>query len=309
MDEEKLKALTARRGGKLSVCTRRMNESKGLFDAGSSVVMIIESLAALKTAMDDFADAHGNAQALMSDEEKDKDHAEWYEPKMTVFEDYIKRVEDWTRYALKPQRGTVEIAPEDSVSKAGSKASSVSSLRAQAAAERAALAAKAAGLQQKHALELEKAQIQSKMEMIELQTDIAAADAKLHALESYDSSVQLQSTGDFVTQSQGDGMNEYLQGYVENAVSVSEPSPVQYTQLGAVPKTPLQRMMEEKPTYPKPRMHMLKARPALHAQTTATINVGRPTINSHVPPYDPQPGQQPPNTQHDLAHCKPERSK
>lgn len=36
--------------------------------------------------------------------------------------------------------------------------------------------------------------------MIELETNIAAADAKLKVLESYESSDQLQSTSDFVSQ-------------------------------------------------------------------------------------------------------------
>lgn len=80
---------------------------------------------------------------------------------------------------LDPQ---TEIAPEDSVSKAGSKTSSMVSLHTQAAVEKAALAAKGIGLQQKHTLKLERAQIQSKMEMIKLETNIAAADARLKGI-------------------------------------------------------------------------------------------------------------------------------
>ena len=75
---------------------------------------------------------------------------------------------------------------------------------------------------------------------------MVAADAKLKVLESYDSGgVQLQSTGNFVSQIQGDGMNAYFESYVEK-------SPVEFTRLGAVPKTskplkPLQRIIEEEP--------------------------------------------------------------
>ena len=94
---------------------------------------------------------------------------------------------------------------------------SLSSMRAQAAAEKAALAATAAGLQQKHALELEQAQLQTRMEMIDIQTKMAAADAKLKALESYDSSVHLQSTSDFTSHIPGDGMNAYLESDEEKS--------------------------------------------------------------------------------------------
>ena len=82
---------------------------------------------------------------------------------------------------------------------------------------------------------------------------MVAADAKLKVSESYDSGgVQLQSTGDFVSQIQGDGMNAYFESYVEK-------SPVEFTRLGIVPKTPLQRIIEEEPKQqPKPKPLSLK---------------------------------------------------
>lgn len=90
---------------------------------------------------------------------------------------------------------------------------------------------------------------------------------------------------------------------------VSEPSPVEFTRLGTVPKTPLQRIMEE----PRPTMHTINTEPTtshtltgstLQAQTSATINVSRPTIRSRrmEHPIPPPPAQQnAQNTQNDLA--------
>lgn len=87
------------------------------------------------------------------------------------------------------------------------------------------LAAKAAGLQQKHELEIQRAKLQSQMEILEAQRNIAAADAKLKVLESYESNINLQSTSDFVSQIQDDPMNEYFDTYAEK-------SHVEYTHLG-----------------------------------------------------------------------------
>ena len=79
---KQLEDLIASRRAKLGICTRRMNETKVLFDGHSSVEVISESIAALKCAMSVFKEAHASVQALLSQEEKEKDRTEWYEPKM-----------------------------------------------------------------------------------------------------------------------------------------------------------------------------------------------------------------------------------
>ena len=224
---KQLKDLIASRRARLGICTRKMKETKVIFDGHSGVEIICESIAALKCAMSGFKEAHASVQALMSEEEKETDHTEWYEPKRNDFESYVNHMDEWTHSKVETQRLDLqtetalqsEITPGDSASRIGSKASSssLSSMRAQAAAEKAALAATAAGLQQKHALELEQAQLQTRMEMIDIQTKMAAADAKLKALESYDSSVHLQSTSDFTSHIPGDGMNAYLESDEEKS--------------------------------------------------------------------------------------------
>lgn len=56
-----------------------MNETRALFDAHASVEKINESIAALRTAMNELSEAHLSVQALISDKNMERDHTEWYE--------------------------------------------------------------------------------------------------------------------------------------------------------------------------------------------------------------------------------------
>ncbi|KAL2102335.1 hypothetical protein ACEWY4_001503 [Coilia grayii] len=299
------KALIATRSGKLGVCTRKLNETKALLESKFvNVLMVKDSIDALKTAMSEFGHAHAFVSAVLSEEEKEKDRIEWFEPKMSVFDNYVHDVEKWLHLKLDPQ---INVAPEDSVSRAGSKASSISSMRAKAEAEKAALAAKVAGLQQKHALELERAKLQSKMELIEIQSNIAATDAKLKVFENYEASVQLHSTSDITSQPQGDKMNEYFENYAEK-------SPFEFVHLGAVPKTPLQRIMEAERPQQQTRptfTDTYQQGTTSQATSSGTMHVDQPIRRSHprdhvtLPP-DPlprlQPTQMPQNMQNDAQN-------
>lgn len=44
-----------------------------------------------------------------------------------------------------------------------------------------------------------------------------------------------------------DGMNEYLESYQENPDVSMDPSPIKFAELGAIPKTPLQRLLNQEP--------------------------------------------------------------
>ena len=93
---KQLKDLIASRRATLGICTRKMKETKVLFDGHSGVEIICESIAALKCAMSGFKEAHASVQALMSEEEKETDHTEWYEPKINDFESYVNHMDEWT---------------------------------------------------------------------------------------------------------------------------------------------------------------------------------------------------------------------
>lgn len=102
MIEQSLKTLTATCGGKLGLCTRKMNETRTLFDAQARIEMIDESVAALRTAMNELSEAHLSVQALLSDEDKEKDRTDWYAPKVAVFESFLHEVNIWKKFKSDP---------------------------------------------------------------------------------------------------------------------------------------------------------------------------------------------------------------
>lgn len=111
---------------------------------------------------------------------------DWYEPKMSAFRNFLKDMEIWERSQIDPQmlvglQDSISNAPKRSHSSKHSKSDSTSSsvsARRKVATERAALLARAAGLKGKHALEMEKAQLQARVEQMELEMSLAESDAK-----------------------------------------------------------------------------------------------------------------------------------
>ena len=242
-----LQALIKSRGGKLGVCTKKVNEMRTLMETHADDETINEKFDELRRAMNEFYDAHVSVQACMiEEEEKEKDQTEWYEPKMAVFDSFCTEMNEWKEGQLETQP---QINPEDSASKAGSKtskASAVSSLRAKAAAEKAALEAKSRGMKLQHELQEEKEKLQRKMEQLDLDIKLSEADAKLQVYESFEmaSAEQLYSH-DILQPLQGDAMNAYAESYADKSVVMAEQSPVEFIRLGTIPKTPLQRIMKE----------------------------------------------------------------
>ncbi len=114
-----------------------------------------------------------------------------------------------------------------------SKTTSVSSACLRAEAEKAALLQHTEGLKKKHALELERIEVQNAMERVELETELAVVDAKVRVLQSVDTEcmesklISLEGS-----ESQGDGMNKYLKSHQgTNGIKETlqpEPSPVEY---------------------------------------------------------------------------------
>ena len=107
-----LKSLIATRSGKLGVCTRKRNEIKALFETGD-VDKIDELAKTLLSCIDDFKSVHQSVQNLLGEEEKATDNADWYEPRITNFNNFFDEVEAW-----KIQQYNLEtiVDPMDSVS-------------------------------------------------------------------------------------------------------------------------------------------------------------------------------------------------
>lgn len=122
----------------------------------------------------------------------------------------------------------INVEPQDSISNVKSNTSgrsksyvskssksSTSSARRQAEAEQAALMARAAALEKKHALEEHAEQLRRKQEQLEIETQLAAAAAKLAVLSS-----SLQSSVASKHSEHSDGMASYLKLNPHSAIFV-----------------------------------------------------------------------------------------
>ncbi|XP_032425050.1 uncharacterized protein LOC116723928 [Xiphophorus hellerii] len=240
--EDMLKVRVLSRRGRLGACTRKINEIKTLMSDAGNVDAVNESVQAFKEAVDEFRNAHKLVQELLSEEEKENDYDDWFEPRITNLNYFLNDVETWKKDIVQST-----IRPSDSISNVSQKSKSSSSIRSSASrsssvsselkkakAEQAAALARVAALKEKHALQMEEAKLKLKMEQIELEADLAASTAKIKTLQS-----------DEVDQkpSLGDGMNEYYSSHQEPE---SIEGNVEFMQLGAIPKTPLQRTIFER---------------------------------------------------------------
>ncbi|KAI2645448.1 Gag-Pol polyprotein [Labeo rohita] len=288
--EKKLSQFIATRRGKLGVCTRKQNELKELMSKGN-VADVEKGIQDFVLALDEFEKAHVSVQQLIIDEEKEYDNANWYEPKKSTFMSFLKDVETWKTNLAEPQ---LIVTPLDSISNVSRKskrsghssksgASSISSARMKAEAEKAALMERAAGLERKHALEIQKVQLQNLIEQNVLQTDLAAANAKVQVLESYEKQLEssfLRSASQ--SKQSEDGMNSYLKAQgkqLREALLDTEPS-IEYANIHGVPKTPLQLLTAKQKQFD---LYPSMEEASHQAATTAATSVPISTATSSTP--------------------------
>ncbi len=171
-----------------------MNEIREAMNSGNveAVSTVPEELNA---ALNEFKNVHQSVQVLLDEEERKSDNDDWYLPKMQNFETFLKEVATW-KIVQKDLQAV--ISPSDSISNvshskmkssrsiasSSSRTTSVSSARLRAKAEKAALLQRAEGLKKKHALELERIEVQNVMERVELETELAAVDAKVRGYKA-----------------------------------------------------------------------------------------------------------------------------
>ncbi len=125
----------------------------------------------MNAALNEFRNVHQSVKVLLDEEERKRDNDDWYLPKIQNFETFLKEVATWKIVQKNLQ---AVISPSDSISNvshskmkssrsiASSSARTVSSARLRAEAEKAALLQRAEGLKKKHALELERIEVQNK---------------------------------------------------------------------------------------------------------------------------------------------------
>lgn len=137
-----------------------------------------------------------------------------------------------------------------SMSSKSRSSTSATSARLKVVTERAALLARAAALKEKHALEMEKVQLNTRLEQMELEMNLAESNAKLKVLETFEYQNEHNLLTSVPQNQHEDNMKEYLTTYQEAAdVTASrEASAVgssAWKNLGAIPKTPLQRYLNQ----------------------------------------------------------------
>ncbi|XP_061160072.1 uncharacterized protein LOC133170892 isoform X1 [Syngnathus typhle] len=278
MAEQLLRQHIATRKGKLSFCTRKQNELKQFMD-NASVADIDKGIKDLIDALDEFDKAHVLVQDMLAGYERQEDHAQWYEPKKKSFLYFLENAQTFKGSLSQP---LPVITPMDSASntsrKSGSSsksgASSLSSARVKIEAEKAALLERAAGLKKKHALELQRMQLQGEIEQSAIEIDIAAANAKVKVLENYEKQIEIK--GGSVCRSEPTGsMNSYLEAHGKETYIEPEIS-IEYANIHTVPKTPLQMLTAQRQTqFP---YQLPSKQPQTIAATSITAGVAAPSI-------------------------------
>lgn len=257
-------------------------------------------------AVHEFNEVHQSVYDLLILEEQDPDNIEWYKPRMTNFQYFSNEVD----------KAQDQVTHYDSVSNTSrkskaSKASSVSSACKKAEAEKAALQAQDAAPKNKETLKLQEQalklqEVKLKMEMgrVELETDIAASDAKIKLLQSVDEDeeheAEIEDESAVVVEST-DGMNAYSEDHKGKIAKPGTPE-VEFIEIKNVPKTPLQRIPDNQHSQPtgdgdgpsQPRAHRLSGAdshrahspPRPHSQTRGhgqSRPYRQPGTHSHAP--------------------------
>lgn len=215
----------ATRRGKLGFCTRQINEIRTLLVENGNIDRVEKNMQVLQQSIEDFKFIHRSVQSLMTEEERESDTVDWYEPRAQNFDYFVKEVETWIK---EQHRLQLTVEPKASISNV-TKISKTSSAARIVAAERAALQARSKALPALHAIQMEEATLKSRRESIEIQAQLAEADAKLKALND--------------SEEKGDAMNVYLEESKQQPAepTLTEASALEFVPVATVPKTPLQK--------------------------------------------------------------------
>ena len=173
--------------------TRKANKLNELLTAGGKVDKIKKIANELDEVSKQFQMAHEAYHHLLKDEKLIKDSTVYFNSVNELVSELKIKIQLWLEQPTNHSEETqTQIQPEDSISTAGSHKSarsqttsirSTSSAKAKAAARQAALEAKANALEKLHELQLEELRIQQKKSQVELQGEIAAAEAEKTVFE------------------------------------------------------------------------------------------------------------------------------
>ena len=170
---ERLTQVKASRSAKLGVLTRKKNEITDLMKDACNLEKVkskrkIEFLKAYQ----DFNELNDSVKSLLPKDDVKRDQCEWFAPKVVPLLIFQNNVSKWVDQnevtgndATMGTASTMDdIVPNDSVSNASSRRSSIISLKMHLQSEHAELAARAERLQQKQRLEKKEAELRAEKE-------------------------------------------------------------------------------------------------------------------------------------------------
>ena len=209
--EERLQRAVSTRKAKLAKLTGKMNQIRQGMDEGgdSSLTAVQSKMTEFNRLFGEFCNLNTSVKEIyyhLSEEDMIKDQTNWLEPKADSFKEFAEKAESLIKEAqLRIEEATEcneAVQPSDSISsgsfpsvKQRSKASSVHSSRASSSAsstrlktelERAALIDKASTLKKRQSLEEQEAKLKREKEELEIQTALAASDAKIKILDEFE---------------------------------------------------------------------------------------------------------------------------
>lgn len=185
--EEKLHRLKGERKGKLAQLTKQKNDLAKLKENEHNVNFIKdEELLRFERCLRQYERINEELCELIDEDDKKADQ-DAYQNRYSEFQRFIEDTNKWIADVLKDEED--DIRPHDSVSKANSvvsHTSSTTSAMLRIKAEREALLARAAAMKKREAIEQEEIRLRIKKEQLELETELAASDAKLKVYEDFE---------------------------------------------------------------------------------------------------------------------------
>ena len=165
------------------IVTRKANKLNELLTAGENTDAIKEIANDLDAVSEQFQNAHEAYHQLLKDEQALTESTVYFNTVNELVSELRVKTEGWLKQPVSsPPGGLNQVQPHDSASTIGSQRSSSirssSSAKAKAAAKQAALEAKADALKRMHELQFEELKIQQMKSQVELQGEIAAAEAE-----------------------------------------------------------------------------------------------------------------------------------
>ncbi len=185
------------RGNAKGNFTRKLNTLKDLMSNPENLSRVKLTLKELRVTFTEFKNAHNAYHNQLNDEEDKLESSLYYKSVRKQNSELEKQVESWlVELGHVKSLSESDIRPEDSISNVESQLSSRVSARsrasssrssisekARATARKAALEAKAASIKNMHEIQAEELRLQQKRVQLQLQTDIAVAEAERMAYE------------------------------------------------------------------------------------------------------------------------------